>query len=41
MHGKTLLRQFTAMETALSELNSMGAFLGAQLASAAAQAAVA
>ncbi len=30
---ETLLRQFTAMETSLSELNSMGAFLSSQLAS--------
>ena len=29
----TLLRQFTAMETAVAEMNSVGAFLGSQLAS--------
>jgi flagellar hook-associated protein 2 len=29
----TLLRQFTAMEQAIAELNSTGSFLGSQLAS--------
>jgi flagellar hook-associated protein 2 len=29
----TLLKQFTAMETAVAEFNSIGSFLGAQLAS--------
>jgi len=29
----TLLKQFTAMEVAVAEFNSIGSFLGAQLAS--------
>jgi flagellar hook-associated protein 2 len=33
----TLQRQFTVMETTLAELNSMGSFLGSQLASLSAQ----
>ena len=37
MKQNTLQRQFTVMETTLAELNSMGSFLGSQLASLSAQ----
>ncbi len=35
----TMLRQFTAMETTIAELNALGSFLGSQLASISAGAA--